>query len=115
MVDNNNNQTVGQAGEKLAASYLTSLGYQIIEQNFRTPRGEIDIIAQDGEQIVFVEVKTRNNARFGLPEEAVNQKKLAKIKLAGQYWLNQNQFYQSARIDLIAILNNQITHYPDIR
>ena len=74
-------KNLGNAGENFAARYLEQHGYKILEKNFRVRSAEIDIIAQIGDVIVFVEVKTRSNIRYGLPAEAVNfrkQKKLSK-------------------------------------
>ena len=75
---------LGQKGEETAALYLRRKGYKIIEQNYRYSRlGEIDLIAQEGKDLVFVEVKTRSSLSFAEPEEAVNyQKQKRIIKLA---------------------------------
>lgn len=69
----------GSEGESFAADYLIKNGYRILERNFRTPLGEIDIIARDGETLVFIEVKARSNARFGPPQLAVDHRKQVKI------------------------------------
>jgi len=72
-----NNKVTGNKGEELAAGYLSKKGYKIIERNFRTRFGEIDIVCWDGETLVFVEVKTKIGHDFGEPEEMVNKGKLA--------------------------------------
>ena len=75
-----NNKIKGAYGEKQAVSYIKKLGYKILEQNFTTKIGEIDIIAQDKSYIVFIEVKNRTSQKFGRPSEAVNNHKQHKIK-----------------------------------
>ena len=75
-----NNKAVGGLGEDFAVYYLESCGYRIIERNFRCRLGEIDLIAQDGKTLVFVEVKTRRSRRYGSPQEAVTTAKQAKLR-----------------------------------
>ncbi|HDH53078.1 MAG TPA: YraN family protein, partial [Nitrospirae bacterium] len=70
---------LGQKGEELAVKYLRKKGYKIIKQNYKTKIGEIDIIANDGGTLVFVEVKTRESIAYGMPFEAVNSYKRRKI------------------------------------
>src|SRR5699024_8467545 len=74
-------QRLGGRGEDLAAAFLEDAGLVIIERNFRCPRGELDIIARDGETAVFVEGKTRRTAALGSPLEAVTRTKLARIRM----------------------------------
>ena len=73
-------QSFGREGERIAVDYLTEKGYRILRRNYRFGRGEIDIIAQDGTELVFVEVKTRRTSAFGEPEEAVTPKKQSQIR-----------------------------------
>ena len=75
----NNNKLKGEKGESLAKSFLVKNGYTIIDTNFRTKTGEIDIIAKKNEIIVFIEVKTRSSLTYGYPYEAVGYKKRQKI------------------------------------
>src|SRR5690625_3166338 len=77
-------QALGGRGEDLAAAFLEDAGLVIIERNFRCPRGELDIIARDGETAVFVEVKTRRTAALGSPLEAVTRTKLARIRMRSE-------------------------------
>ncbi|MCL6628515.1 MAG: YraN family protein, partial [Armatimonadetes bacterium] len=77
--------TLGTQGEILAAKHLESLGYEIIERNYRSQFGEIDIVASQNGDLVFVEVKTRRNAKFGYPSESVNLKKQQKIIRTAQH------------------------------
>jgi len=108
-------KNIGKKGEDIAEKYLKSCGYQILEKNFYTRFGEIDLIAKENTEIVFVEVKTRKNKKHGEPQEAVNffkQKNL--IRTARQYLQKQKSEEQDWRIDVIAILlqkqDNQIEH-----
>jgi len=73
---------VGKQGEAAAAAYLKQHGYRIVEQNFRIRGGEIDTVAKQGETLVFVEVKTRHSAAYGLPEEAITAPKTNYLKRA---------------------------------
>ena len=99
-----NSYHFGQKGENLATSFLTSSGYQIIERNFRTKIGEIDIIALNEKCLVFIEVKTRYSLEFGYPEEAVTQSKIATITKVGEYYSKLHpDLPQSLRIDVLAI------------
>ncbi len=78
-----NNQSLGRLGEELTCKYLQSKGYRILERNFRNKLGEIDLIAQEGKVICFIEVKTRKSSQFGAPFEAVGStKQLRMVRLA---------------------------------
>lgn len=94
----------GLKGEQIASDLLRQKGYKILTKNFRSRFGEVDIIALDGDTLVFVEVKMRSSRKFGLPEEAVNKYKIEKITKAGQYFrlLNKN-LPERERIDVVAI------------
>ncbi len=82
----------GKEGEEIAARFLKSKGYRILERNYRTRFGEIDIIARKKKNIVFVEVKTRTSDEFGSPSEAVNRKKLAKLTSVASQFIQENRF-----------------------
>lgn len=104
---------IGKSGEAIAARHLQELGYRILQRNFRGPRGEIDIVARQGDTIVFVEVKTRRSRRFGNPKAAVTPVKQRKISMTALYYLkSQNLLQARARFDVITILpsrgSNQI-------
>ncbi len=94
----------GNKAEKLAARFLISKGYKILKRQYRTRGGEIDLIARDGEEIVFIEVKARKSIDFGYPEESVTRDKLRKIQTTAEMYLSKYQL-QSApyRIEVIAI------------
>ena len=95
---------VGALGEKIALSLLRSKGYKILKKNFHTRFGEIDIVAQDGDTLVFVEVKTRHGRAFGLPEEAVGKRKIRHLEKAGQIFrLNRAGLPEAERIDVVSI------------
>lgn len=93
---------LGRWGEKLAAWYLEGRGYFIKTRHFTSRFGEIDIIAQDKDCLVFVEVKTRLGTDYGLPEEAVNRRKRLRLKRAIFAYLSQNEA-EDFRLDMIAI------------
>jgi putative endonuclease len=90
----------------LAAIYLKRQGYHILEQNYRTRMGEIDIIARDNETLAFVEVKSRSSAAFGNPKYAVTLQKQRKISQVALYYLKStHQSYTRARFDVVAIFS----------
>lgn len=106
----------GRRGEKIACQFLTSKGYKIICTNFRTRFGEIDIVACDGETLVFVEVKARASRDFGLPEEAITPRKIRHLTKAGQYFKLKNpQTPDLQRIDLVAIKLSPTGEIGEIR
>lgn len=80
-------KTTGIIGEKLAAEFLSKRGYMITETNYRCKEGEVDIIARDGEFLVFIEVRTKNSRLFGAPEESITARKKEHLRsVAGYYW-----------------------------
>lgn len=97
-------QEIGKEGEDIAVRYLEKRNYLIIERNFRCKQGEIDIIALDKEELVFVEVKTRTNFNFGKPGEAVNNIKKKHMTKAIEYYLYKNYIKDMyIRIDVIEV------------
>jgi len=97
-------QQYGAQSESLAARLLKQRGYTILETNYRTPLGEIDIIARDRDTIVFVEVKARRSLGFGGPKWAVTPKKQRKISMVALYYLKTTrQSHAKARFDVVAI------------
>lgn len=94
----------GRNGEDLATQYLEKKGYEIIERNFECRQGEIDIIAKDKQELVFVEVKTRASALYGLPKEAVDTTKKKHIYQAAEFYLYFKHLEdESVRIDVIEV------------
>ena len=99
---------LGEKGEKQASVFLEKRGYRILAKNFRNRFGEIDIIAQDKDELVFVEVKTRTSDNFGTPEEAVNAKKLRKIMLvASEFMSEQGLEDVQPRFEVISIVDGK--------
>lgn len=94
----------GDSGEAMAVSYLEKNGYRILARNYRTPMGEIDIIAREGATLVFAEVKTRGSRRFGHPKEALTPRKQRKISMAALYYLKgTGNLHRKARFDVVSI------------
>jgi len=99
---------IGAAGEAMAAQYLKKEGYRLLEQNYRTPFGEIDIVARDGEVIVFIEVKSRSGTQFGSPQSAVDRRKQAKISQVALAYLKDNKIGEvSCRFDVVTVLKKE--------
>jgi len=94
---------LGEKGERLAVKFLNKKGYKIIEQNYRTPLGEIDIIARERETLVFIEVKTRESIAYGLPFEAVNYTKRQRIAKIAMLYLKRFKEIPPCRFDVISI------------
>jgi putative endonuclease len=96
------NQRIGKWGEETAAEYLTQHNYEIIARNVRTPYGEIDIIARQGDVTIFVEVKTRTSNKMGLPEESITPRKRQHMLTAADHYAAENEI-DHWQIDVIAI------------
>lgn len=100
----NRRQQFGQSSETVAARFLKKQRYKILETNYRTRQGEIDIIARDGDTIVFIEVKARTSDRFGNPKGAVTFQKQRKISMVAlQYLKETKQSDVKARFDVVSI------------
>ena len=98
---------IGKNGETIAENFLKKRGFFILEKNYKTPFGEIDIIAKNGTEIVFFEVKTRVSEKFGTPLEAINTEKKKHILKNCLYFIKKNrQENQPCRIDAIGIKLN---------
>jgi len=94
----------GLTGEALAEIHLKQAGYRILERNYRTKLGEIDIIAKDRDTIVFIEVKTRRSEHYGSPKWAVTAKKKRKISMVALLYLKSTRQSQAkARFDVVSI------------
>lgn len=106
-----NKRAVGTAYERQAGNYLEEQGYRILEYNFRCRSGEIDIIARDGEYLVFVEVKYRRSVKSGSPLEAVDYKKQRIISRAASYYCLTHGYGETTpcRFDVAAILGEEIS------
>ena len=105
-----NNRRTGTGYERKAGAYLESLGYKIVTYNYRCRLGEIDLIAKEGETLVFVEVKYRRDDKMGNPKEAVDRKKQKKISMTASYYLMREcgRMDIPCRFDVAAVLGEQI-------
>jgi putative endonuclease len=102
-MNNNAKINTGREGEIIAAAFLKKNGYRIIETNYRCPLGEIDIIAREKDELVFVEVKTRKSSERGYPEQAVGISKQRKISQLALWYLQKIKDDTPVRFDVIAI------------
>ena len=108
----------GDLGEEIASRYLTRKGYRIVERNYRTRRGELDVIARQRDTLVIVEVKLRRGTAFGDPLDAVTPRKQRSIRLITEEYLAEREpDYQELRFDVLGILllggRPGITHVED--
>lgn len=95
---------LGARGEKIARRHLEGLGYKVIEANFRSKVGEIDLVAEDGGTLVFVEVRTKSGRAFGSPAESVDARKRSKLAATAQTYLAQHRAEnRDWRIDVVAV------------
>jgi len=99
---------LGIRGEAMALKKIMSLGYKILVQNFRCKLGEIDLIAIDQDTLVFIEVRSKSNGKYGLPQETVNTKKQRKLRQVAEFYLMKNNLYHMyCRFDVIGIVWQQ--------
>jgi putative endonuclease len=98
-------KALGFKGEDLAVQYLKKKGFKVIERNYHCPWGEIDLIAREKETLVFVEIKARSSAEYGLPHDAVDRFKQKKIIQAARIYLAEHHLNEEipARFDVVAI------------
>lgn len=96
------NQRIGKWGEDTAVEFLVQRGYEIVTRNARTPYGEIDIVARQGDVILFVEVKTRTSNKMGLPEESITPRKREHMLAAADHYAAEHEI-DHWQIDVIAI------------
>ncbi|MBT8262047.1 MAG: YraN family protein [Bacteroidia bacterium] len=108
---------LGKLGEELAVASLISKGYEILERNFVFEKAEIDIISKKDDQLVIVEVKTRNSAVFGDPQSFVSKGKIKLLVKAANEYVLRNDLDTEVRFDIIAVLKNkyveQIAHFEN--
>lgn len=99
-----NNKEKGNLGEEIACSYIESLGYKILSNNYRTKRGEIDIIAYYNNILIFIEVKLRKSLKYGTPIEAIDFKKANTIRLVAQEYIRIKNLYDyPVRFDVVEV------------
>jgi len=117
---NDRRQRIGRWGEQIAAEFLVEKGYRLLATNMRTPYGEIDLICQREEQIVFVEVKTRTSHTFGFPEDSVTPRKQAHMLAAAEYYLQEKESDADWQFDVVAVEGSpdgkppHITHFKNV-
>ena len=104
-------QALGKSGEDLACEELTRRGYAILDRRFRTRCGELDIVAREGDVVVFVEVKARSGCNFGLPAESITWKKRQRLcAMAESYLLRKRLAGVPCRFDVVSILQGPDSH-----
>lgn len=97
-------QSLGHSGESIAAGFLEKKGYTILEKNYRTPYGEIDLIANQEDTIVFIEVKTRASSSLGPPEISVTRRKAEHMRYAAESYIQEHPDLRNEwRIDVISV------------
>lgn len=107
-------QLLGRVGEEIAARALLARGYAIVERRYRTEYGEIDIVAEDGETLVFVEVRARATAEFGTAAESVTEGKKRKVsRMAADYLARRHVADRPCRFDVVAI-DNALGEEPEV-
>jgi putative endonuclease len=117
--DGRTTRELGQVGEELACDHLRKKGYAVVERGFRMFRGEIDVVARDGDTLVFVEVKTRADESYGRPEESVTPAKQRQIRRIAQGYLVKSSLGEvPCRFDVVAILfrgpdDYRLEHFKD--
>jgi putative endonuclease len=114
----NHNQIIGKWGEQAAVDYLEQKGYALLGRNFRTPFGEIDIIAAHLGLVIFVEVKTRTSRSFGLPENGLTNQKIAHMLACAEYYAAENNL-ETWQCDAISVEGKpgrdlEIKHFENI-
>ncbi len=112
-------QRFGTESERLAEEFLKGKGWTILDRHYTNRYGELDLVAQDGHEVVFVEVKARRTSEFGYPEESVTAQKIRKIALAANAYLQRHKLVaQPFRVDVIAIewtvAPPRITHFEAV-
>jgi len=119
-MDKRFNLTTGKLGEDIAKKYLESKGYKIIEQNYKTKYGEIDLVAKKRNELIFVEVRTKKGENFGTPEETIDKKKLRKLWGNTKAYAAWKKWQGPYRIDAVCLVLKydnaveRINHYESI-
>lgn len=101
---------LGKNGERLAEAYLKKLGYKLLKRNYRTPYGEADLVFSCGDEIVFVEVKTRTSADYAEAKQAVGKEKQERYKRIALFFGKGAE--PNARFDVVEVYGDEIRHYP---
>ena len=106
-------KAIGDLGEIFAAKLYRKLGFNVTARNYHSRFGEIDLIAENDDNLCFVEVKTRNHSSLGTPAEAVDRRKQKKLTLTAMKYLEENECYKQPRFDILELWqqDGKITHY----
>lgn len=110
MAINGIKRILGFSGEKRAAKYLRGQGYEIVARNYRCPFGEVDIIAEKGETLAFVEVKTRTDDSFGSPSEAVDARRMQRYFNCAKFYFAGKTCDRVVRFDIIEVTKEGVNH-----
>ena len=102
----------GERAERAAEEFLKSRGWRILERNFRTRFGEIDLVARDGDTVVFVEVRSRSSSAFGAPQETVTAAKRRRLIKTAQAWAQRRGLDSPMRFDVVALSPEGTLHIP---
>lgn len=114
------NLQTGKIGEEIAKNYLEKQGYKILEQNFKTKYAEIDLVAEKDKELIIVEVRTKRGDLFGTPEDSLDKRKLRKLWLNAQGYVNQARWPGPYRVDAVCIILkpdnsiDRLNHYQSI-
>ena len=109
-----NKRIVGRRGEDAAIEFLRAHNYKILDRNYYCHFGELDVVAWDGEFVVFIEVKSRADTSFGMPREAVDWRKQKTIVQCASYWLYKHKRTgEPVRFDVVEILAGEVNHITD--
>lgn len=114
------NLQTGALGEQFAKEYLEKNGYKVVDQNYKTKYAEIDLIAEKGKELIFVEVRTKTGEQFGTPEETIDYKKRAKLMRNARSYVARKKFKGLYQIDAICIIIDsaqriqRLSHYQSI-
>ncbi len=114
----NTTTTIGYRGENLAKAYLEAKGMQFVLSNYRSGRGEIDLVFKENKTLVFVEVKYRTGTGYGYPEAQIGQKKIDILKKTAEMYLYDSGWNADIRFDVVSIVKvnkqEQVTHFEDV-
>ncbi len=102
---------MGRSGEELTVKYLKKHGYKILERNYKTPFGEADVIAKKGDTYCFVEVKARTSDEYGLPAEAVDEKKRERYRKIAWSYCNRMRKELPCRFDVASVLEGEVEYF----
>jgi putative endonuclease len=111
-----NTTETGQHGERLAANFLESKGFEIVERNYRCGRAEVDLIARKENWLLFIEVKTRTSTQYGHPEEFVDSGKMSRLYFAAEQYIYRTNWQGHVRFDIVSVKLGReavITHFED--